>query len=183
MARHAEVREKEIIEAALALEHRGKIPNPGAIRAQLGFRGGLTRIRNIWEAHQEKRNGGPVHEENQLSIDDLPTELSDAYNYLLSNQQKTLESILVQAYARCQSIFEKRFDEHSKQHEQSLQYFKECEASADESIERLESELRSMQYEVKELAGQNAKLILENAEFKGKVKAYEQSLPPVTSSN
>lgn len=47
MARHAEVKEKEIIDAALILEKKGKIPNPGAIRAQLGFRGGLSRIRKV----------------------------------------------------------------------------------------------------------------------------------------
>lgn len=37
--------------------------------------------------------------------------------------------------------------------------------------------MRAVQAEAKDLADQNAKLILNNAELKGKVKAYEQSLP------
>jgi len=177
MARHPEVKEKEIIEAGLALEHKGKVPNPGAIRAQLGFRGGLQRIRRVWNTYEEKRGGATGEEGAQLTIDDLPTELFDACGYLISNQQKTLESLVVQAYTRCQVMFEKRLDNQMDQHHKSIEYFKGCEASADESIELLESELSSVQSEVKGLADQNAKLIIENAELKGKVKAYEQSLP------
>lgn len=176
MARHAEVKEKEIIDAALALEEKGKLPNPGSIRAQLGFRGGLARIRRVWEGFQEKRGGNADGDENQLTIDDLPTELSDAYNYLLDHQKKTLEGLIVQAYSRCQTLFEKRLGEHTSQHNQQLQYFKEYESSADESIQKLEDELCSLQSELKALADQNAKLILENAELKGRVKAFEQSI-------
>lgn len=44
MARHAEIKEKEIIEAGCVIQQRGKVPNPGAIRAQLGFRGCNTPI-------------------------------------------------------------------------------------------------------------------------------------------
>ena len=58
MARHPEVKEKDIIEAGLALEQKGKMPNPGAIRAQLGFKGGLLRIRDVWEKHQAKHSCG-----------------------------------------------------------------------------------------------------------------------------
>lgn len=176
MARHAEVKEKEIIEAALVIEQKGKIPNPGAIRAQLGFRGGLLRIRRVWEAYQEKRDGVQTDDDTQLNIDDLPTELSDAFGYLVSNQKRTLEGLVVQAYTRCQAMFEKRLDEHMSNHSENMAYFKESEASADESIKRLEDELRTVHTEVKELADQNAKLILENAELKGQVKAFEQSL-------
>ena len=182
MARHAEVKEKEIIEAALALEQKGKSPNPGAIRAHLGFRGGLMRIRKVWEAFEEKRSGTADDDDNQLTIDDLPAELSDAYNHLIANQQKTLESLIVQAYSRCQALFEKRLDEHIKQQNQSLEYYKEYEISADESIQKLENELYSLQSELKELADQNAKLIVSNAELSGKVKAFEQSLPSLKES-
>lgn len=177
MARHAEVKEKEIIEAALAIEQKGKIPNPGAIRAKLGFRGGLARIGRVWEAFQEKRNGTSDNE-CHLTIEDLPTEISDAYNYLLENQKNTLESIIVQSYQRCQALFEKRLDDYMNQHSQFIKYYREYEESADESIDRLEKELNSLNMEIKGLADQNAKLILENAELKGSVKAFEQRLPP-----
>lgn len=175
MARHAEVKEKEIIEAGQAIQQRGKVPNPGAIRAQLGFRGGLARIRRVWEGHLEKH--GSLHkEEVNIGIGDLPSELADACQYLLSNQQTTLEALMVQAYSRCQSMFEKRLDEHISQHAESLQYYANCEISADESIQMLEDESRSLNKELNRLAEQNAKLIVENAELKGQLKAFEQSL-------
>jgi hypothetical protein len=47
MARHPEVKEKEIISAALRLAEYGKTPNPGAIRVELGHKGGLVRIRQV----------------------------------------------------------------------------------------------------------------------------------------
>ncbi|NVK56835.1 MAG: hypothetical protein HWE26_14615 [Alteromonadaceae bacterium] len=59
-----------------------------------------------------KRNGNLSEDEGQLSINDLPTELTDAFDYLINSQKKTLEGIIVQAYSRCQAIFEKRLDEH-----------------------------------------------------------------------
>ena len=111
-----------------------------------------------------------------IGIDDLPTELYDAYQYLLSNQQTTLEALIVQAYSRCQSMFEKRLDEHITQHAESLQYYADCEISADESIKNLEDETNSLNKELNRLAEQNAKLIVENAELKGQLKAFEQSL-------
>lgn len=174
MARHAEVKEKEIIDAALALEEKGKTPNPGSIRAQLGFRGGLARIRRVWEAYQDKQGGHADDDESQLTMDDLPAELSDAYNYLLAHQKKTLEALIVQAYSRCQSMFEKRLGEHISQHNQQMQYFKEYESSADDSIHRLEDELRTLQSELKDLADQNAKIILENADLKGRLAVFDE---------
>ena len=176
MARHPEVKEKEIIDAAIALEKKGKVANPGAIRAQLGFRGGLARIRRVWESYQEKLNGKISNDENQLTIDDLPSELSDAFSYLIAHQKTTLEGLIVQAYSRCQALFEKRLDEYTRQRNQQLQYFKECEISADESINKLEDEVQSLQTELKELADQNAELLLDNAELKGKVKAFETTM-------
>ena len=56
MARHPEVSEQQIIDAGLALEKRGKRPNAGAIRVQLGDRGGLARIKSIWENYQNQIN-------------------------------------------------------------------------------------------------------------------------------
>lgn len=180
MARHAEVKEKEIISAALLLEQKGKVPNPGAIRAQLGFRGGLVRIRRVWENYAEKRGDFSCDEQRELTVEDLPSEISHAYQHLVANQEKTLESIVIQTYQRCQTIFEKRLDEHVKNYQRKLDYMKECEASADESIHRLEEEVRALQAESKDLANQNAKLIVENAETKGKLMAYQQ---PLSHSN
>ncbi|WP_233269073.1 hypothetical protein [Paraglaciecola sp. L1A13] len=56
MARHPDVQEKDIIQAGRELEDMGKKPNPGAIRAQLGYHGGLMRIKSIWEAFVKKES-------------------------------------------------------------------------------------------------------------------------------
>ena len=97
MARHPEVKEKEIIEAALALEKLGKIPNPGAIRAKLGFKGGLVRIRNVWDKHLTKRSGNEDEKEDQLSLEDLPSDLADAAQHSILMQKKSFEQIVTLA--------------------------------------------------------------------------------------
>ena len=78
MARHPEVKEKEIISAALRLAGNGKTPNPGAIRVELGHKGGLVRIRQVWESYQAKNSGMPTTDSHiEFSFDDLPTDLDD----------------------------------------------------------------------------------------------------------
>lgn len=183
MARHPEVKEKDIIEAGLALEKKGKIPNPGAIRAQLGFKGGLLRIREIWEKYQAKQHGDTAIEENQLTLDDLPTEISDATQRLIEQQKSQLERLVVCAFQRCQSIFDGRLDDHLAKHDEQLAFYREYEVSADTSIQKLESELKDLQSEVKELAEQNASLLIENSKLTGQVTAFEKALPKVETSN
>jgi hypothetical protein len=123
MARHPEVKEKEIIEAALALELKGKTPNPGAIRASLGYRGGLIRIRDIWETYNAKRAGSLGEIDSQeLTLDDLPTDISDAASQMISRQREQLELLVISAFRRCQKLYEKRADDLILKHEESLLY-------------------------------------------------------------
>lgn len=181
MARHPEVKEKEIIEAALALQEKGKIPNPGAIRAQLGFRGGLVRIRDVWAKHQAKKvsesDGG--RDESKLSLDDLPDEITDAVNVLILRQKEQLEHIAIASYQRCQSIFEKRLDQHVSKYEVDMAFYRDYEINADESICKLEGELKDLQSELKELADQNASLLISNSKLSGQLVAFEKALPDV----
>lgn len=181
MARHPEVKEKEIIEAALAVQERGKIPNPGAIRAQLGFRGGLVRIRDVWAKHQAKGAGGSGNDCNeiQLSLNDLPSELSDALTELITQQKGQLERIAVASYQRSQSVFERRLNEHMNKYDREMAFHREYELSADESIRKLEAELKDLQAELKELADQNASLLISNSKLSGQLIAFEKALPRV----
>lgn len=107
MARHPDVKEREIIEAALALQEKGKMPNPGAIRTQLGFRGGLVRIRDVWAKYQAKQAGESDTGTDQckLSFDDLPDEIKDAVTVLILRQKEQLEHIAIASYQRCQSHY------------------------------------------------------------------------------
>jgi hypothetical protein len=178
MARHPEVKEKEIIEAALALELKGKTPNPGAIRASLGFRGGLIRIRDVWDTYYAKRGAGYGEINNEdLSLDDLPSDISDAAIQMISRQREQLEFLIINAYRRCQKLYEKRADDLTLKHEESLLYYREYEASADQSIKLLETDISELQAELKVLAKQNASLLIENSKLSGQVAAFEVSLP------
>lgn len=178
MARHPEVKEKEIIEAALTLEKTGKTPNPGAIRATLGYRGGLIRIRDIWENYNAKRLGNLGEIESQeLSLDDLPSEISEGALHMISRQREQLEFLIISAFRRCQKLYEKRADDLTLKHQESLSFYKDYEASADQSIKLLETDINELQSELKGLAKQNADLLIENSKLTGKVAAYEAALP------
>jgi regulator of replication initiation timing len=177
MARHPDVSEKEIIDAALDLEKRGKTPNPGAIRAALGFKGGLVRIRDVWDKYQAKRNGSNKGTEPNYSLDDLPSEIADATGALVSEQKLQLERIVVESFQRCQTLFDKRLDDHIAKYDRDVAFYKDYETNADDSIERLESEIKEMQADLKELAGQNASLLIDNSKLSGQVLAYEKSIP------
>jgi hypothetical protein len=145
MARHPDVKEKEIIDAGLALELKGKMPNPGAIRAELGFRGGLVRIREVWERYHAKRSGESHEAEQTLSLDNLPTEIADATATLIEQQRAQLERIIVCSFQRCQSLFDKRLDDHLAKHDSELAFYREYEISADTSITKLEEEIKDTQ--------------------------------------
>lgn len=178
MARHPEVKEKDIIDAALALEKTGKIPNPGAIRAALGQKGGLVRIRDVWNKYNAKRNSnfGEI-DSRHLSLDDLPSEISDSAVQLIAGQREQLEHLIVTAFQRCQTLYEKRVDDLTIKFETNLDYYREYESTADESITLLETDMTSLQTELKDLAEQNANLLIENSKLAGKVAAYETAFP------
>lgn len=180
MARHPEVKEKEIVDAATALQAKGKMPNPGAIRAQLGFRGGLVRIREVWAKHHDKLGNTDGHDDsNKLSLEDLPTELADATSTLISQQRAQLEHIVVTSYQRCQALFDKRLDDHIVKYDRDITFYREYEISADESITRLEADSKELQDELKELADQNAALLINNSKLSGQLLAFEKALPNI----
>ncbi|MGS2719331.1 DNA-binding protein [Paraglaciecola aestuariivivens] len=181
MARHPEVKEKEIIEAALALQNKGKIPNPGAIRAKLGFRGGLVRIRDVWAKHQAKQVGGVggCGDDAKLSLGDLPSEIADAITALILQQKEQLEQIAIASYQRSQILFERRLDECVVKHDLDIEFYRDYELNADESISKLEAELKEMQVELKGLADQNATLLISNAKMSGQLLVFEKALPKV----
>lgn len=176
MARHPEVKEKEIIEAGLLIQSKGKMANPGAIRAQLGFKGGLVRIRQVWEKYQNSHFGNTNGEEMVgMKFDELPSEIADASEELLMRQRREIENIVVESFLRCQRLFETRLDGQVQKYEADMAYYKEYEMSADESITKLEKELSSVQSEATDLAKQNASLLIANAELKGQLFSYEKT--------
>lgn len=177
MARHPEVKEKDIIQAGVALEASGKIPNPGAIRAQLGFKGGLLRIKTVWLKYTEEREKSYLSEkQQQMQLESLPSEISENMGVITDKLTESLERLIVQAYQLSQEMFEKRLNAVQRDFENKAEYFDAYEKEIDTSLLKGEQELRESAAEAKSLAEQNASLIVENANLKGQLQALQRQL-------
>ncbi|WP_438863294.1 DNA-binding protein [Neptunicella sp.] len=178
MARHPEVTEKAIIQAGLEIEKLGKAANPGAIRVHLGYRGGLMRIKSIWEGFVQKRSQKLLPDpKTEVTLDSLPNEYSSNAVQLMERVSTAIEQLTVEAYIVSQQVFEKRLKTMEKDHEQRVATLNEAEVSADMSIKQLENELDDVQKDLQDLADQNAKLLIENSELRGRLSVFEESYP------
>ncbi|GAA6186652.1 hypothetical protein [Aliiglaciecola sp. NS0011-25] len=176
MARHPEVSEKSIIQAGLEIENTGKKANPGSIRAHLGYRGGLLRIKSIWETFVQKRESKFLQEQpSAITLDALPESYSSNAVSLMKKVTDALEQLTIEAYVHSQQLFEKRLKTLEKTHAQKLEQYVESEKSADKSVTKLENELDDLQQENQQLAEQNAKLLIENAEYRGRLAVFDSS--------
>jgi hypothetical protein len=183
MARHPEVSEKSIIQGGIELEKLGKSPNPGSIRAHLGYRGGLMRIKSVWDSFTQKRNQELLPESStELSFDALPDDYANNATQLMERVSSAIEQLTIEAYVHSQRLFEKRLQTLEGSHEQKLKFYIESESSADQSITRLEAEIDDAQRELQQLAGQNAKLLIENSELRGRLSVFEEKFQQTASS-
>ncbi|MGQ8367452.1 DNA-binding protein [Glaciecola sp. 1036] len=184
MARPADVKEKDIIAAGQALEQQGKIPNPGAIRAKLGFKGGILRIRKVWDAHVA---GDAIDNtsasQDEMAFQQLPDELTDAISALIDKQRYHLEQITVHAYQRAQALFEQRLDDATRKFKDTMAYYEDYELNADTSIQRLEDEVKQLQREVNHNQKQTSSLEKENARLQGALDALNYAMRQPLSQN
>jgi hypothetical protein len=176
MARHPEVSDKAIIQAGKEIEKLGKKPNPGSIRAQLGFKGGLARIKTVWNAFERERNFKLIDSEPvQLSLDALPVDYAKNATQLISKLSDALEQMMIEAYQHSQTLFDKRLKILDSKYQEKDIYYSEYEQAADSSIKKLEYELYETSAELKQLADQNAKLLLENSRLIGRLSVFEST--------
>lgn len=177
MARHPEVKEKDIIQAGIALETSGKIPNPGAIRAQLGFKGGLLRIKTVWSKYTDEREQSYLSEQRQqMQLESLPSEISENMGVITVKLTESLERLTIQAYQIAQEMFEKRLNAATREFDSKGEYFDAYEKEIDACLRRSEQELVECADEAKSLAEHNAKLIVENANIQGQLQALKTQL-------
>lgn len=177
MARHPEVKESDIIKAGKVLEASGKIPNPGAIRAQLGFKGGLLRIKTVWSKFIDEREQSYLSDkQKQLQLEALPTEISENMGVITNKLTESLERLTVQAYQIAQELFERRLNASQSEYQAKVDYFESYEKEIDSNIAQSERELSECSAEAKNLADQNAKLIVENANLKGQLQALQSQI-------
>mgnify|MGYP006136001033 CR=1 FL=1 len=175
MARPPEVSEESIIQAGLELEECDKTPNPGAIRAHLGYRGGLMRIKSIWGSFDKKRQQKLLPEKTtELNFDSLPESYASNALQLMDKVSIALEQLTIEAYVNSRQLFEKRAKAQEKSNQESLTFYIEAEKSADKSIIRLEAEVDDIQKELQQLAQQNANLLIVNSELRGRLTVYDE---------
>lgn len=184
MARHPDVTEKSIIQAGLELENLGKKPNPGSIRAHLGYKGGLLRIKSIWENYTQKREREFLQEQpNEITLDALPEAYLAHAIELMKKVSTALEQLTIEAYVDSQQLFEMRLKTLEKTNQQKLEQYIEGEKSADESVTKLENELDDLHQENQQLAEQNAKLLVENAEYRGRLAVFDANFNSVVKDH
>lgn len=175
MARHPEVPDKAIIQAGKELEALGKIPNPGAIRAHLGYRGGLIRIKSVWDGFVQQREQklipGP---QSELTFDALPENYADNAGELIKKLNAALEQLVIEAYQHSSQVFENRMQDFERRERRNQEQWADAEKEADKSISRLEEEVHDLQKELSTLADQNAKVLLENAELRGRLAVFDE---------
>ena len=170
MARHPEVSEAEIISAGSKLISQGKTPNPGAIRAALGDRGGLARIKAVWEEHLSQQGELDIRlNKDELSYADLPSDVVQAVDAFINAIQKQIQRVTVDAYERSRFQFEKRLQLVESQWQQKLAYYEDYEQEIDTALKKQKNTISVLDAENTKLAQQNADLLLENSELKGRL--------------
>ena len=174
MARHPEVSDESIINAGIAIEKLGKVPNPGAIRAKLGYRGGLLRIKSIWNEYLLTREGELVSSSGKdLTLESLPEEYASNAQILLEKLQRAMEQIFVEGYVKSRDLFDARLTTLERAHQEKMSAFSESEMNADQCIAQMEMEVNEYMSECNNLAKQNADLLLVNSELRGRLAVFE----------
>ncbi len=167
MARHAEVKEQDIIDAGIALENSGKRANSGSIRVKLGNRGGFVRIKEVWEKHISNR--GSVNSDIDDSDIELPAEIQDNLERNSKQAVKNLEAITVNSFKVAQQIAEKRVSSTIEEYKVKIEDFEESEQQAGIALEACDAQISNLHDELESLQAKNEKLLSENSHFSGQI--------------
>ena len=170
MARHAEVKEQDIIDAGVALENSGKRANSGSIRVKLGNRGGFSRIKQVWENHVKTREDANVTSEDDGNIE-LPSEIQESLERNIKQAVKNLENITVNSYKVAQQIAEKRVSSTIDEYKAKIDDFEESEQQAGVALEACDEQISNLYDEIENLQGKNEKLLSENSHLSGQMSS------------
>ncbi len=154
MARHAEVKEQEIIDAGIAIENLGKRANSGSTRVKLGNCGDFIRIKEVWDNHVKNRESEDDTE--------LPAEIQDPLERNVKQAVKNLESITANSYKVAQQIAEKRVSSTIDEYKSKIDDFEESEQQAGIALESCDEQISDLHDEIENLQDKNEKLLSEN---------------------
>ena len=170
MARHAEVKELDIINAGIALESLGKRANSGSIRVKLGNRGSFARIKEVWEKHISNRDSEDSDFVSDTDIE-LPAEIQDNLERNSKQAVKNLEAITVNSFKVAQQIAEKRVSSTIEEYRAKIEDFEESEQQAGIALEACDVQIASLNDELEDLQTKNEKLLSENSHLSGQISS------------
>ena len=170
MARHAEVKEQEIIDAGVALESSGKRANSGSIRVKLGNRGGFARIKEVWGNYIASRETDDLSSDNDAGIE-LPSEIQESLERNIKQAVKNLEGITINSYKVAQQIAEKRVSSTIDEYKAKIDDFEESEQQAGVALEVCDEQISNLYDEIENLQGKNEKLLSENSHLSGQMSS------------
>ena len=170
MARHAEVKEQDIIDAGVALENSGKRANSGSIRVKLGNKGGFVRIKEVWENHVSNRGAGDSDIDSDTDIE-LPAEIQDNLERNSKQAVKNLEAITVNSFKVAQQIAEKRVSSTIEEYKAKIEDFEESEQQAGIALEACDAQISDLHDELESLQTKNEKLLSENSHLSGQISS------------
>jgi hypothetical protein len=134
----------------------------------------FLRIKSIWEEFLRKWDTEFFSsKEKELIFDALPNDYASYVSRLMDRVSVAIEQLGVEAYQSSQPFFDKRSKALDQLHKDKLTHYRESEIPADRSIENLDSEVMDIQQELQSLADQNAKLLIQNSELKGRQSVFE----------
>ncbi|AWB57843.1 DNA-binding protein [Colwellia sp. Arc7-D] len=170
MARHAEISKEEIIKAGVAIENAGKRPNSGAIRVQLGNRGGFARIKEVWESYANERSSESLSNDNETDIE-LPTEIQENLDINVKRAIKNLKDITINSYKVAQRLAEKRVSSTIEEYKSKIESFEESEQQAGIALEACDDKIADLYDELEQLQTKNEKLLSDNSHFSGQIES------------
>jgi len=170
MARHAEVKEQDIIDAGIALENSGKRANSGSIRVKLGNRGGFARIKEVWEQYATNRETDDLNSDNDADIE-LPAEIQESLERNIKQAVKNLEGITINSYKVAQQIAEKRVSSTIDEYKAKIDDFEESEQQAGIALEACDLQISDLHDEIENLQTKNEKLLSENSHLSGQMSS------------
>jgi hypothetical protein len=180
MSRPPEVTETEIIDAGIALEERGRLPNPGAIRGELGNKGSYTRINKIWENYVQSREACDIPDESDTEID-LPADILENLENNIKQAIKNTKNITISSFKAAQKIAEKRIFSTIEEYKFKVAYFEESEIQAGIVIDNCDLEICKKDEEIDLLKQKIEELIEMNGKLLGKNEMLEEQIKNITT--
>jgi chromosome segregation ATPase len=169
MGRKKEFSDDKIIETGVSIEKAGEPVSPFAIRNRLGG-GSSDRIKNVWQAFDEKRKA-ESEAEVVMEMIELPSEIQTILEKNLDVSAKMLNRLASESFKVAQSVAEKRVVSTIDEYQAKILSYVEAEKHATQALESCDEKIEELEEKIGALESKNESLLAENAKFSGKIES------------